>query len=94
MSEKFTPRFPPYTAQELIECGWVARARGAVLSGGNAVRIGDCTIEAQNINQPDQFIPIMLPNGGTKLTTLRECAVVLDMLTGAAPIPPPPAAVS
>jgi len=88
MSEKLIPRFPPYTAQELIDTGWVARVRMAVVTNGNAVRIGDCTIEAQSINQPDRWLVIMLPNGGTKLTSLAECAAVLDMITGVTPLPP------
>lgn len=88
MSEKLIPRHTPYTAQELIDTGWVERVRLAIVTNGNAVRIGDHAIEAQCINAPDTWMAIQLPNGGTKLTTLVECAAVLDMLTGVLPIPP------
>lgn len=90
MSEKLTPRHTAYTAKELVDCGWVSRVRSAVLANGNAVRIGPLTIEAQNINRPDVWMPIMLPNGGTKLASLDNCTAVIDMITGFSVIPPSP----
>lgn len=90
MSEKLAPLHTPYTAEELVECGWVGRVRRAVVANGNAVRIGPLTIDAQNINRPDEWMPIMLPNGGTKLASLADCATVIDMITGVSVIPPSP----
>ncbi len=87
MSEPFISRTPPATAQDLIKSGWVARVRLAIVTNGNAVRIGDHTIEAQCINTPDTWLAIMLPNGGTKLASYVECATVIDMLTGVTAIP-------
>lgn len=85
-----TPKFPPYTARDLINTGWVTRTRGAILKDGYAIRVGsDQTIQAQVINQPDDWRPIMLPNGSYKLVDFRECVKVLDMLEGKTPIPPP-----
>lgn len=81
----------PYTAQELLECGWVKRVRGAVLADGNAIFIGaGCTIDAQCINQPDKNYPIMLPNGGTKLVDLGACMQVVAWITGEEAIPEVP----
>ncbi len=81
----------PCTAQELLECGWVRRVRNAVLANGNAIGIRNGnTITAQCINEPEKFMPIMLPNGGTRLLDEREAMTVLDWLDGTAPIPEPP----
>ena len=89
MSEPFTPRHTAYTAKELVDCGWVARARGAVVAGGTAVRVGSLCIEAQNANRPEEWLAIQLPNGGTQLTDFTECLLVADMLQGITPIPVP-----
>lgn len=88
MSEKQIPKHAPYTAQELVDTGWVARVRAAILADGNAVRVGNLCIEAQTPNRPDDWRPIMLPNCGQSLVSLDECAKVVDMLKGKTPIPP------
>lgn len=87
MSEKLSPKHSPYTAHELIQAGWVSRVRAAIVADGNAIRMGRLCIEAQVINRPDEWQRIMLPNGGTQLTSYDECAKVVDMLQGVIPIP-------
>ncbi len=88
--EKLTPKRVPFTAQELVDAGWVGRVRSAILKDGNAIRIGsDRSIQAQVINEPHRWMPIMLPNGGVELTDFSQCMVVIDMLEGKTPIPPP-----
>jgi hypothetical protein len=89
VSEKYIPKFAPYTAQELVDSGWVERVRAAIVKDGNAIRIGgDRSIICQVINEPHRWMPIMLPNGGTQLIDFAQCMLVADMLEGAAPIPP------
>lgn len=90
MSEKYLPKYTPFTAQELIDCGWVGRVRRAVVPHGNAVRFHNKSIQAQDINHPERYLDIMLPNGGTKLTSYDDCALIVDMLEGKVPIPEPP----
>ncbi len=88
--EKLTPKHLPYTSQELIDSGWVDRVRRAIVDNGNAVRVGkDFSIESQVINSPSDWRPIMLPNGGTLMIDGAQCAMVIDMLEGKTPIPPP-----
>lgn len=78
----------PYTALELLETGWCHRVRKAILDQGNAVRIGNqTTIEAQCINEPDRWLSIMLPNGGTKLVDMPACVTVIRWLQGHEPLP-------
>ncbi len=90
MSEPQKIVHSPYTAQELLECGWIRRVRNAVLANGNALAIiyGN-EIGAQCINEPTKFLPIMLPNGGTKMLDLAEAVIVINWLEGATPIPEP-----
>ncbi len=88
MSEQQPVVHTPYTAQELLDCGWVRRVRCAVLADGVAIFIGkDFTIDAQNINHPERNMPIMLPNGGTKLVNHDACMQVVAWITGEQPIP-------
>jgi hypothetical protein len=90
MSQKLTPKQTPLTAQELVEAGWVARVRRAILDNGNAIRTGKGnTIQGQTINQPDNWCDILLPNGGFQLASSADCALVVDMLEGKTPIPEP-----
>ena len=92
MSEKLTPKHTPFTAAELVDCGWVARVRRAILDNGYAVRIGnDNSIQSQVINEPHLWMSIMLPTGGRQLTDAIQCALVVDMLEGRTPIPEPKA---
>jgi hypothetical protein len=91
MSETLIPKHPPYTAQELIDTGWVSRVRSAIVANGNAVRAGkDQTIQGQVINDPARWMPILLPNRDTHLTDSAQCLLVIDMLEGKTPIPEPP----
>lgn len=90
MSEKLAPRHSAYTAKELVDCGWVARVRQAVVNGKTNVGISDfCQILAQDVDHPDRWLPIMLPNGGTQLTDHEQALLVVEMLEGTVPIPAP-----
>ena len=92
MSEKLTPKHSPYTAAELVECGWVARVRSAIIRDNNPVCIGPAsTIQAATAEKPNAWHDIMLPNGGYQLIDMTQCALVLDMLEGRTPIPEPKA---
>ncbi len=81
MSEKLVAKYSPYTAAELVDCGWVSRTRSAVLKDGYAVRVGPfLTVQAQ---------VIQLPNNGVALVDLKQCVTVVAMLDGTIPIPKP-----
>lgn len=90
MSEKYTPKFTPLRADDAIQSGWIGRVRSIIVRDGHAVRASAChEVEAQNINSPDNWQPIMLTNGGTQFDGPIECAKVIDMLEGKTPIPEP-----
>lgn len=90
MSEKLAPRHSAYTAKELVDCGWVARVRHAVGNGKTNVGISEsCQILAQNVDRSGEWMPIMLPNGGTQLTDHVQALLVVEMLEGTVPIPSP-----
>lgn len=88
MAESLTPQRAPYTAQELLDCGWVERVRFAVLNDGHAVRLGaGPSIQAQVINSPDDWRDIMLPHDGV-IASVEDAVAVLAWLDGTQPIPP------
>ncbi len=88
MSQQLTPKHTTYTAAELVECGWVARVRAAILKHNNTVCIGThATIRAATAEKPNVWHDILLPNGSYQLTDVMQCAVVIDMLEGRTPIP-------
>lgn len=90
MSEQLTPKHLPYTADELVDSGWVGRVRAAIMANGNDVCIGgEKEILANTKDNRAGWQPIMLPNGGTRLVDFGQCMVVIDMLKGKTPIPEP-----
>lgn len=88
MAESLTPQRAPYSAQELLDCGWVDRVRFAVLNDGHAVRVGPLgTIQAQVINSPDDWRNIMLPHDGI-IASVADAVAVVAWLDGTQSIPP------
>lgn len=92
MSERLTPLHVPLTCDDVLKSGWIQRARNAILADGYAIRAGaGLVVEAQVINDPDHWMPIILSNGGRAFASADELAKVMAYLTGEVELPEVPA---
>lgn len=66
MSELQKPIYPPASLADSGMDDWLFRVRNAVSADGNALAYGpNSSILARSIHPPHDFMPIMLPGGGT-----------------------------
>lgn len=86
--KQLTPQHVPLTCEDVIRSGWLRRTRNAIVADGYQIRAGaDLVVEAQVINDPDSWMPIMLSNGGKHFADADQLAMVIEVLEGRVPIP-------
>lgn len=66
---------------------WAARVRSAIVRDGQAVRRGAANEIQAKCLRSDEWMPILLPGGGTSFATAEDRDKVIAMLWGEMEIP-------